>query len=38
VKARDPIEPWQGVERVPFTPALILFIALPEDDDKFDPG
>jgi hypothetical protein len=39
VKARDPIEPWQDVERArAFTPALILFIALPEGEDKTDPG
>jgi len=38
VKARYPIEPWRGVQERAFTPALILFIALPEAEDKTDPG
>jgi len=39
VKARIRIEPWQGVEKGrASTPALILFIALPESEDKSDPG
>jgi hypothetical protein len=38
VKARDRIEPWQGVQGRAFTPALILFIALPEGENKTDPG
>jgi hypothetical protein len=39
VKARDPIRTlagrWKGRA---FTPALILFIVLPESEDKTDPG
>lgn len=36
---RTRIEAWQGVEKEwAFTPALILFIALPEAEDKTEPG
>jgi hypothetical protein len=37
VKSRDQIEPWRGVQERAFTPALILFIALPESENKTDP-
>jgi hypothetical protein len=29
---------WQGRSAAAFTPAVILFIALPEAEDKTDPG
>jgi hypothetical protein len=37
VKSRNQIEPWRGVQERAFTPALILFIALPENENKTDP-
>lgn len=38
MKAAPQIETWQGRSAAAFTPAVILFIALPEAEDKFDPG
>ena len=38
VKANPQIETWQRRSAAAFTPAVILFIALPEAEDKFDPG
>jgi hypothetical protein len=38
VKARVPIEPWQALKGRALTPALILFIAMAEGEDKSDPG
>jgi len=38
VKAGPQIETWQGRSAAAFTPAVILFIALPEAEDKADPG
>jgi len=38
VKASPQIETWQRRSAAAFTPAVILFIALPEAEDKFDPG
>jgi hypothetical protein len=38
VKSRNQIEPWRGVQERAFTPALILYIALPEGEDETDPG
>ena len=32
------IESWQGRSWRAFTPAVILFIALPEAKDNIDPG
>jgi len=37
VKSRNQIEPGRGVQERAFTPALILFIALPESENKIDP-
>jgi hypothetical protein len=38
VKAGPQIETWQGRSAAAFTPAVILFIALPEGKDNIDPG
>jgi hypothetical protein len=38
VKAGPEIETWQGRSAAAFTPAVILFIALPEAKDNIDPG
>jgi hypothetical protein len=38
VKAEPQIETWQRRSAVAFTPAVILFIALPEAKDNIDPG
>ena len=38
VKARGAIEPGGAVVTQALTPAVILFIALPEADDNTDPG
>jgi hypothetical protein len=38
VKAGPQIETWQGRSAAAFTPAVILFIALPEGKDNSDPG
>jgi hypothetical protein len=38
VKAGPQIETWQGRSAAAFTPAVILFIALPEEKDNLDPG
>jgi hypothetical protein len=38
VKAVHKIETWQERSAAAFTPAVILFIALPEAEDKIDPG
>jgi hypothetical protein len=38
VKAGPQIETWQRRSAAAFTPAVILFIALPEAEDKADPG
>jgi hypothetical protein len=38
VKAGPQIETWQRRSAAAFTPAVILFIALPEAKDKIDPG
>ena len=38
MKAGPQIETWQRRSAAAFTPALILFIALPEAEDKDDPG
>jgi hypothetical protein len=38
VKAGPQIETWQGRSAAAFTPAVILFIALPEAEDKIEPG
>ena len=38
VKAGPQIETWQGRSVAAFTPAVILFIALPEAKDNIDPG
>ena len=38
VKAGPQIETWQGRSAAAFTPAVILFIALPEEKDNIDPG
>ena len=37
VKAGPQIETWQGRSAAAFTPAVILFIALPEVEDNIDP-
>ena len=37
-EVRDQIEPWRGGQGRDFTPALILFIALPENENNADPG
>jgi len=36
-KAGPQIEPWQGRSVAAFTPAVILFIALPEVKDNIEP-
>jgi len=38
VKAGPQIETWQRRSAAAFTPAVILFIALPNTEDKTDPG
>ena len=38
VKAEPEIETWQRRSAAAFTPAVILFIALPEAKDNIDPG
>jgi hypothetical protein len=38
VKAGPQIETWQRRSAAAFTPAVILFIALPNAEDKTDPG
>jgi hypothetical protein len=38
VKAGPQIEIWQGRSAAAFTPAVIIFIALPEAKDNIDPG
>ena len=38
VKAEPQIETWQGRSAAAFTPAVILFIALPKPKDNSDPG
>jgi len=38
VKAGPQIETWQRRSVAAFTPAVILFIALPNAEDKTDPG
>jgi hypothetical protein len=38
VKAGPQIESWQGRSAAALTPAVILFIALPEVKDNIDPG
>jgi len=38
VKASPQIETWQRRSAAAFTPAVILFIALPETKDNIDPG
>jgi hypothetical protein len=38
VKSRDLVEPWRGAQGRAFTPALILFISLPENENNADPG
>jgi hypothetical protein len=38
VKAGPQIETWQGRSVAAFTPAVILFIALPEPENKIEPG
>ena len=38
VKAEPQIETWQRRSAAAFTPAVILFIALPEAKDNIDPG
>ena len=38
MKAGPQIETWQGRSAAAFTPAVILFIALPEAKDNIDPG
>jgi hypothetical protein len=38
VKAEPQIETWQQRSAAAFTPAVILFIALPEPKDNIDPG
>ena len=38
VKAGPQIETWQRRSAAAFTPAVILFIALPEAKDKAEPG
>jgi len=38
VKAEPQIETWQRRSAAAFTPAVILFIALPESKDNIDPG
>jgi hypothetical protein len=38
VKAGPQIETWQGRSAAAFTPAVILFIALPEAEDDIEPG
>ena len=38
VKAAPQIETWQGRSAAAFTPAVILFIALPEAEDNIEPG
>src|SRR5712691_12674047 len=38
VKAGTPDQTWQRGQRQAFTPAVILFIALPPAEDKADPG
>jgi hypothetical protein len=38
VKAGPQIEAWQGRSAAAFTPAVILFIALPEAEDNIEPG
>jgi hypothetical protein len=38
VKAGPQIETWQGRSVAAFTPAVILFIALPEAEGNIEPG
>jgi len=38
VKAGPQIETWQGRSAAAFTPAVIIFIALPEAKDNAEPG
>jgi hypothetical protein len=38
VKAGPQIETWQGRSVAAFTPAVIIFIALPETENKTEPG
>jgi hypothetical protein len=38
VKADPQIETWQRRSAAAFTPAVILFIALPEAEDNIEPG
>jgi len=38
VKAGPQIETWQRRSAAALTPAVILYIALPEAEDKADPG
>jgi hypothetical protein len=38
VKAGPQIEAWQGRSAAAFTPAVIIFIAVPEARDNIDPG
>jgi len=38
VKAGPQIETWQGRSAAAFTPAVIIFIALPEAKDNIGPG
>ena len=38
MKAGPQIETWQGRSAAAFTPAVILFIALPEAEDNIEPG
>jgi hypothetical protein len=38
VKAGPQIETWQGRSAAAFTPAVILFIALPEGEGNTEPG
>jgi hypothetical protein len=38
VKAGPQIETWQGRSAAALTPAVILFIALPEAEDNIEPG
>jgi hypothetical protein len=38
MKAGPQIETWQGRSAAAFTPAVILFIVLPEAEDNIEPG
>jgi hypothetical protein len=38
VKAGPQIETWQGRSAAAFTPAAIIFISLPETENKTEPG